>query len=170
MLAGEASVKPTKPMVRFCTLATQAAGIAALVLSMVLASNVPSGAGSAVATMVAGSTVTVPKNALPRLIQSELKRVGCLAGPTTHRWDRAADQAARAYLGHASPARPVAAPSADLLNLLLRESRRVCPSACAPGKIERNGLCVAATRPAQPVAPSPGTDHCFSYSGQTYCR
>jgi uncharacterized caspase-like protein len=79
--------------------------------------------------------------ALVREIKTELKRLGCHAGPVDEAWDGARPSLVR-LARYASIVVPDA-PTADFLGRLRGLPARICPLDCGPGRIEDGGRCVA---------------------------
>jgi uncharacterized caspase-like protein len=79
--------------------------------------------------------------ALVREIKTELKRLGCHAGPVDEVWDGTRPSLVR-LARYASVAVPDA-PTSEFLDRLRGLSARVCPLDCGPGRIEDGGRCVA---------------------------
>jgi peptidoglycan hydrolase-like protein with peptidoglycan-binding domain len=94
------------------------------------------------------AAVTGPSGpALVGAIQQELKRVGCLTGAVDRKWG--GPGTARAVRDFARYARIDAPdlPAPEFLDALKGKTSRVCPLACSPRQILRDGACVAKTCP-----------------------
>jgi hypothetical protein len=95
---------------------------------------------------IAAAPANAPEesNPLPRLINLELRRVGCYAGDADAPWTSPAIKGAVADLTrYASLAQAPPTPSQEFLNFLKGQTDRICPLICPPHKINQNGQCVA---------------------------
>jgi hypothetical protein len=96
----------------------------------------------------AADAAPVPQNreALVRLLERELTRVGCYGGAIGGTWGHEAQAAMRAFLARVNARLPVAQPDEILLRLLQGESKRVCGEPCraAPGSGRDDAACLAA--------------------------
>jgi uncharacterized caspase-like protein len=104
---------------------------------------------------------------LSRLIQVELRRLGCDPGTIDGAWGAKAKSALAEFARHAKAAIPVEAPSEAALDHLLNRKERVCPRVCEAGSVDKGGTCVALERAAPKAAVArqagPGQDQCVRY-------
>jgi hypothetical protein len=85
--------------------------------------------------------------ALVGSIQGELKRLGCYSGTVDRNWEGASTKRALAdFTKHASLPTP-REPDAAFLSTLKGRLAAVCPLACGPREVARNGVCVAKACP-----------------------
>ncbi len=69
------------------------------------------------------------------MLQSELKRVGCYAGPLNGEWGRLSENAVARFNKHAGTALSVETPEGPAVVTVRRHQGRVCPSPCAFGRV-----------------------------------
>ncbi|QDW39911.1 caspase family protein [Bradyrhizobium sp. KBS0727] len=86
-----------------------------------------------------------PAADLPRSLQSELKRVGCNAGPVDGNWNTAAQHALELFNKHAGMKLDVKTANADALDAVRGKSVRVCPLICETGYRSGGDKCVKIT-------------------------
>ena len=79
---------------------------------------------------------------LPRQVQIELQRVGCLQGSVQDSWTTAASKSLDRFNRYASTKFDSKAASADALDAIKAKSARVCPLACAHGSRADGDTCV----------------------------
>jgi uncharacterized caspase-like protein len=132
---------------------------------------------------------------IPRLLQSELKRVGCSVGEVNGEWNAPSRKALDSFNRNAGTKFDIRLASLDALDAVRGKSGRVCPLECdsgyratgdhcvritcddgqVPGS---NGVCHAkperqrAEREGAPArrAPSGGGSKCFSFEGSRVCQ
>jgi hypothetical protein len=93
-------------------------------------------------------TISLTAGTLVREIKKELKRVGCYSGRIDERWSTPdGATSTKKFLRYASLSNLSNEPTQDLLDTLRGKSDRVCPLACTPRQVERNGRCIAKTCP-----------------------
>jgi uncharacterized caspase-like protein len=81
-----------------------------------------------------GSKPTKPAAAdLPRLLQSELHRVGCYNGAIDGDWNAAVRKSVSLFNKHASTTLDIKAASTDALDIVRGKTARVCPMICDHG-------------------------------------
>jgi hypothetical protein len=127
---------------------------------------------------------------IPRLLQAELRRVGCFVGSVDGQWTAAAQQALSLFNRSSGMTLDVKAASLDALDVVKGKSGRVCPLQCATGYRADGERCVAnncpagmvgdgdgvcreqATAPPPRVSASPSrkSGKCFAFNGQRYCE
>lgn len=148
------------------------------------------------AAPVARPSVQLDLAALTKTINLELGRVGCYRGKPEGDWSSRPTSRAVQEFARLARVSPPDAPSAEFLDLLKRQTGRICPLSCSSRQVERNGACVAKACPrgqrldadgdcvapkpkrvAQPVeprqkprAPAPRAGRCFSFNGQSFCE
>jgi hypothetical protein len=131
---------------------------------------------------------------IPRLLQTELKRVGCRAGEADGVWGASSQRALTSFNRHAGTRLDVKLASAGALDAVRSKSGRVCPlacergyraigekcvaTACKPGferddegacrRIERRGHAQPAARDAAPIRPQ-RAPAVARQSGQVIC-
>jgi hypothetical protein len=132
---------------------------------------------------------TDPKE-LARLLQFELKRVGCFAGTVNGEINAQSRDAIGEFAKQAKLALDTTEPSLDLIKAVRSFDKRVCPLVCrsgerpdgdqcvkitcGPGQELKNGNCVEkpaaeAKRPSGSGTARSG-GNCFSFNGKTYCQ
>jgi uncharacterized caspase-like protein len=135
-----------------------------------------------------------------RLLQAQLKRVGCDAGIVDGAWDDSSRRALALFNKHANTEFDVKVASLDALDTVRAKTDRVCPLICAKGQREDGDRCVQKScgsgsllnssgacekrpevapkprtveRDAEPrhrAAPGGGGARCFSFNGRSYCE
>ena len=116
---------------------------------------------------------------IPRLLQSELRRVGCKTGEIDSEWNASARKALSAYNDNARTRFDVKLASLDALDAVRAKGGRVCPLACDRGYRASGDQCVKEKRPVRApkvvqqrerrVAPA-GRGRCFSFNGKQVCE
>ncbi len=130
---------------------------------------------------------------IPRLLQSELRRVGCKTGEIDGEWNGSARRALSAFNDHAGTKLDVKLASLEALDAVRAKTGRVCPLDCDRGfhasgdhcvkitcdegyVLGSNGTCQKRAEPAPRVtqrehhAPSSPKRKCFSYGGTSFCE
>jgi uncharacterized caspase-like protein len=130
---------------------------------------------------------------LPRLLQSELKRVGCKAGDIDGEWNASARRALSSFNDSAGTKFDVKLASIDALDAVRAKQGRVCPLECERGYRASSDKCVKITcddgyvlgsngscqkraeRPpkisrSERRAPASGGRKCFVYNGTSFCE
>ncbi|MCG2645092.1 caspase domain-containing protein [Bradyrhizobium sp. GCM10023182] len=128
---------------------------------------------------------------LPRLLQTELKRVGCKAGEVGGDWDAAARRALAAFNDNAGTKFDIKLASLDALDSVRARTGRVCPLECDRGFRAAGEACVKIVcddgyvlgpkntcekRPERKATSAPrratggGGRHCFVYGGNSFCE
>jgi uncharacterized caspase-like protein len=161
------------------------------------------GGGQAVAAKSADPQVAAPapdaKNErpapqdIPRLLQSELKRVGCKTGEIDGEWNASARRALASFNDMAGTRFDIKLASLDALDAVRAKQGRVCPLDCERGFRADGDRCVKITCDDGYVLGSNGTcqkgpdrsprvtqrEHrtpasprrkCFSYNGASFCE
>jgi hypothetical protein len=113
---------------------TQAKLAAESVKTTALESNVPDAAP------------TEPE-ALIRVVQTELKRVGCYSGGIDGQWGDRSREALADFAGFTKSSLPTDEPTSEALQAIAGQKSRVCPLQCSADENEVNGRCVARTNP-----------------------
>ncbi|WP_271607559.1 caspase family protein [Bradyrhizobium sp. CCBAU 11434] len=128
---------------------------------------------------------------LPRLLQTELKRVGCKTGEVGGDWDAAARRALAAFNDNAGTKFDIKLASLDALDSVRARTGRVCPLECDRGFRAAGEACVKIVcddgyvlgpkntcekRPERKATSAPrratggGGRHCFVYGGNSFCE
>jgi uncharacterized caspase-like protein len=130
---------------------------------------------------------------IARLLQSELRRVGCKTGEIDSEWNASSRRALSAFNDHAGTKLNVRLAGLDALDAVRAKTGRVCPLDCDRGfhasgdhcmkitcdegyVIGSNGTCQKRAEPARRVtqrehhAPSSPKRKCFSYGGTSFCE
>jgi len=140
------------------------------------------------------SDAAVPQD-VPRLLQSELKRVGCGVAEINGEWSASSRRALDSFNRNAGTKFDIKLASLDALDAVRGKTGRVCPLECDSGYratgdhcvkitcddgqvLGSNGTCHAkperqrAERERAPVhrAPSGGGAKCFSFEGSRVCQ
>ncbi len=156
-----------------------------------MASRTPSGDAAAPAPQ---SDRPAPQD-IPRLLQSELRRVGCETGEVDGEWNAAARRALSSFNDHAGTKFDVKLASLDALDAVKARTSRVCPLDCERGFRADGDRCVKITcdsdqvmgsngtchprperapriahRERRPHAPHGGGGRCFVYNGASVCE
>jgi uncharacterized caspase-like protein len=135
----------------------------------------------------------VPQD-IPRLLQAELKRVGCKTGDIDGEWNAAARRALSSFNDHAGTRLDVKLASIDALDTVRAKAGRVCPLDCERGYRASGDNCVKITceagyvlgsngscqkRPERAprvtqrerhVPSSGGHARCFAFNGKRVCE
>lgn len=137
-----------------------------------------------------------PAQDIPRLLQSELKRVGCKTGEIDGEWNASSRRALSSFNDKAGTRFDVKVASIDALDAVKAKSGRVCPLECERGSRASGDSCVKVTcddgyvlgpggscekRPerkpavAQRERRAPATagrrgGKCFMYNGTSFCE
>lgn len=85
---------------------------------------------------------TTPSTELPRQIQIELQRVGCLQGSVQDAWTSASGKSLERFNRYASTRFESKAASIGALDAIKAKSARICPLACAHGSRADGDTCV----------------------------
>ncbi|MEH2566595.1 caspase family protein [Bradyrhizobium sp. AZCC 2289] len=133
---------------------------------------------------------------IPRLLQAELKRVGCKTGDIDGEWNGSARRALSAFNDSAGTKFDVKLASIDALDAVRARIGRVCPLDCERGYRASGDRCVKITcdegfvpgangscqkRPERaprvterahhaPAGPKRGGGKCFVYNGTSFCE
>jgi len=101
------------------------------------------------------ATERTARTSLVRAIQSELKRVGCLAGAVSGDWDGDSRQAMSAFLNRLNANLPTHQPDDILLTMLIGHKEPVCSSECPAGQaLAVSGRCLPRAIVASGAAPT----------------
>lgn len=95
---------------------------------------------------------------LIRSLQTELRRVGCEPGAVDGHWKSQTRGALTQFAKLTKLDMKTEKPSVAALDAVKRHKERVCPLYCGPGKIEKEGGCVAATAPSPPASRKQGNE------------
>lgn len=82
---------------------------------------------------------------IPRLLQAELKRVGCKTGDVSSEWNDSARKALSSFNSNAGTKLDVKLASIDALDVVKSKTGRVCPLACERGYRASGEQCVKIT-------------------------
>jgi hypothetical protein len=85
--------------------------------------------------------------ALIRVVQTELKRVGCYSGGIDGQWGSRSREALADFAGFTKLSLPNDEPTSKALQAIAGQKNRVCPLQCSADENEANGRCVARTNP-----------------------
>jgi hypothetical protein len=125
---------------------------------------------------------------IPRLLQSELKRVGCNAGEIDGEWNAPSRRALGSFNKSAGTNFDVKIASLDALDAVRSKAGRVCPLDCDSGYRAKGDHCVKIVcddgevlgsngvchprpeRRAKPVARRASGSKCFSFNGTSVCQ
>lgn len=145
--------------------------------------NAPAPSPVAVASEPKPEPALDPKE-LARIVQVELKRLGCDPGVPDGVWGQGSQQALTLYNRHANTKHDATAPTLAALKDIRERTGRVCPLtcrqgyriegetcvaiACPPGQFANAaGVCITPPRPA----PAPTRQQsCFTFNGQQHCE
>lgn len=115
-----------------------------------------------------------------RVLETELRRVGCYIGPVSDKWGRAASEALRQFNRHSGTSFGVETASSDAITAVRARTGRVCPvvrrERLAPvARQEPVSLpppSTAGPGPESPRSASPATvgKRCDTWAGQTFCE
>jgi hypothetical protein len=100
------------------------------------------------------SGAAAPQASIAQLLQAELRRVGCITGPTDGTWGPDSRNAMAAFNWHAKTRFGIDVASADALDAVRSMKSRVCPLQCADGFRVQGDQCVEI--PITAVRPEPG--------------
>jgi uncharacterized caspase-like protein len=156
-----------------------------------MASLAPSGQGNP----DAGKSVSpVPPPDIPRLLQTELRRVGCKTGEIDGEWNASSRRALSSFNDHAGTSLDTRLASIDALDVVKARTGRVCPLDCERGFRVDGERCVkiscdsdevlgpnGSCRPRPERAPKvvtraerrpAGSGHgrCFAFNGKQVCE
>ena len=128
---------------------------------------------------------------VPRLLQTELKRVGCQTGAVDNQWNASSRRALASFNDKAGTKFDVKVASIDALDAVRARTGRVCPLECERGTRASGDSCVKITcddgyvpgpngacqkraerKPvvAQRKKPASGGRKCFVYNGTSFCE
>jgi uncharacterized caspase-like protein len=126
---------------------------------------------------------------IPRLLQSELRRVGCKTGEIDGEWNASARRALSSFNDNAGTRLDTKIASIDALDAVKAKSGRVCPLDCERGYHVSGDRCVKITcddglvpgsngscqkRPERerraPATARRGGGKCFVYNGTSFCE
>jgi len=133
-----------------------------------------------------------PLQAIPRLLQAELRRVGCKIGEADGKWNASSRRALSSFNDNAGTKLDIKVASIDALDAVKAKTGRVCPLDCERGYrangdrcvkivcddgyvVGSNGTCqkrppkVAQQRRASPGAARRG-GKCFVHNGTSFCE
>jgi hypothetical protein len=88
---------------------------------------------------------------LPRTLQRELKRVGCLTGEADGVWGEQSRAALKSFVRHAKLNMISDEPSGAALDAVLARQSRVCPLVCDDNEKLVGDRCVATPKPPRPA-------------------
>jgi hypothetical protein len=134
------------------------------------------GAPAATAPPVAAG---VDLRSIAELLQAELRRVGCYAGPVDGSWGRSSAEAVQRFNERTRSSLDAAAPGLDAVKAVSERAARVCPLSCPTGQTADGDHCVAVlpvrARPAAPPPPAPAAPQgagqkCSVFAGMRYCE
>ncbi|GLR85830.1 hypothetical protein GCM10007857_25410 [Bradyrhizobium iriomotense] len=83
-----------------------------------------------------------PQAEVAKLVQAELRRVGCFTGSANGEWDAASRRSLELFNQHAGTKFDVKAASVDVLDAIKLKPARVCPLICASGFKRDGDRCV----------------------------
>jgi len=147
----------------------------------------------------AGKPEASPAGDIPRLLQTELRRVGCHLGAIDGNWNAAVQNSLARFNRNAGTTLDVKVASLDALDAVRSKTGRICPQACERGYKAEGEACikisckpgfeigddnsceriapkkpVAASEQRQPAATPPRAGSaggkCFSFNGKSYCE
>jgi hypothetical protein len=95
--------------------------------------------------------------ALARMLQAELARVGCNPGAVDGRWGAKAIEALRQFSRHAKMSLSVDEPTEDALRAIAAIKRPVCILKCAAHQKVSGGRCVSVAKSEPPAAKAEGS-------------
>lgn len=110
----------------------------------------PAGEAVRVAALPSAADAAPPPPALDlagltRTINLELGRIGCYSGKPDGAWSGKATSTAVKEFTRLARLDPPGAPTTEFLDVLKRQTGRVCPLVCSARQVERGGVCVAKT-------------------------
>jgi hypothetical protein len=109
--------------------------------------------GTAVESNIPDDAPTEPE-ALIRVVQTELKRVGCYSGGIDGQWGDRSREALADFAGFTQLSLPTDEPTSEALQAIAGQKSRVCPLQCSADENEANGRCVAIASPNKPSNPN----------------
>ena len=115
---------------------------------------------------------------IPRLLQSELRRVGCQTGEIAGEWNASARRALASFNDNARTKFDIKVASIDALDAVKAKTGRVCPLDCESGYRASGDHCVKINRPERATpqqerrAPAAAgrSGKCFVYGGTSFCE
>ncbi len=161
-------------------------------------SNAGKSADPAVASLAPSDTKPekpAPQD-IPRLLQTELRRVGCKTGEIDGEWSASSRRALSLFNDNAGTRLDVKLASLDALDVVRSRTGRVCPLDCERGYRANGDSCVKITCDSDQVAGPDGTCHprpehaqkavshnerkspaspagrsrCFAFNGKQFCE
>jgi hypothetical protein len=159
--------------------------------------NADRSGGAAVASLTPPGQASPDRPApqdIPKLLQTELRRVGCKTGDIDGEWNASARRALSLFNDNAGTRFDVKVASIDALEVVKAKTGRVCPLDCERGTRASGDRCVKITcdsdevlgsngtcRPKPERAPrvvthqerraaSPGRGRCFAFNGRQVCE
>jgi len=151
--------------------------------------------GGQLATLTAPQSDPAAAAEIPRLLQTELRRVGCNTGAVDKNWTASAQRSLSLFNKNAKTNFDVKVASLDALDAVRGRASRVCPLICDHGYRADGEACIKITCKAgfeldddnscqrivvkkRTVArerryerrPRPSGGKCFSYAGTSYCE
>lgn len=127
----------------------------------------------------AAKSVSPAPQDIPRLLQAELRRVGCKTGEIDGEWNASARRALSSFNDNAGTKLDVKLASIDALDTVKARTGRVCPLDCDRGTRASGDQCVKEKRPERTpkvvqqrerrAAPA-GRGRCFSFNGKQVCE
>lgn len=130
-----------------------------------------------------------------RLLQAELRRVGCGSGPVENSWTTSAQRSLSLFNKNAKTSFDVKVASLDALDAVRGRTSRVCPLVCEHGYRADGDACMkisckpgfalgednscerivvrkrtVARERRHERRPRPSGGRCFSYAGTSYCE
>jgi hypothetical protein len=123
-------------------------------------------ATAALAPAGAAKSDSPPTQDIPRLLQSELRRVGCKTGETDSEWNASARRAMSSFNDNAKTKFDVKFASLDALDAVRAKEGRVCPIEKRPERAPK----VAQQRERKPAAAGRRGGKCFVYGGASFCE
>jgi peptidoglycan hydrolase-like protein with peptidoglycan-binding domain len=82
------------------------------------------------------------RGSLARILQTELKRVGCYVGQISGDWTPSTRNAMRDFTDYVNAKLPVDKPDGVLLSLIQGHQRKACDGSCPAGQGLRDGHCI----------------------------
>ncbi len=121
-----------------------------------IAAPAPSGPAPAPTPTPKPPEITVDPKDLARMVQIELKRVGCDPGAPDGVWGPASQRALATFNKYGRADYATAAPTLEMLKDLQKRSARICPLVCRQGFRLSGDTCVPIVCPAGEVANAAG--------------
>jgi caspase domain-containing protein len=126
-------------------------------------------ADQAVASLAPAGAVksdSPPTQDIPRLLQAELRRVGCKTGDIDSEWNASARRALSSFNDNAKTKFDVKLASLDALDAVRAKEGRVCPLEKRPERVPK-----VAQRERKPASASGRRGgKCFVYNGTSFCE